>query len=56
VDHQLYGCGKLRREREKPISNISKQGKWPVNKRELVGRKHIKHFIQFADSIDFEKI
>jgi hypothetical protein len=54
VDHLLYDCSKLRREREKLISNISKQDKWPVNKSDLV-KKHIKYFIQFAESIDFEK-
>jgi hypothetical protein len=46
---------KLQREREKLISNVSKQDNWPVNKSDLVS-KHIKHFIQFANSIDFEKL
>jgi len=37
------------------LSNISNQDKWPVNKRDLVN-KHIKHFNQFANSTDFEKL
>jgi ribonuclease HI len=55
VDHLLYDCTKLHREREKLISSVSKQDNWPVNKCELLN-KHTKHFIQFANSIDFEKL
>ena len=43
------------RERDKLIHNTSNQDKWPVVKSDLV-KKHIKHFIQFANSIDFEKL
>jgi hypothetical protein len=43
------------REREKLISNISKQENWPVEKSDIVN-KYIKHFIQFTNSIDFEKL
>jgi hypothetical protein len=55
VDHLVYDCTKLQREREKLISNVSRQNNWPVNESDLVN-KHIKHFIQFANSIDFEKL
>jgi hypothetical protein len=55
VDHLLYDCTKLQREREKLISNVSKQDNWPVEKSDLVN-KYIKHFIQFTNSIDFEKL
>jgi len=55
VDHLLYNCTKLQTERVKLISNISNQDKWLVNKRDLVN-KHIKHFNQFTNSIDFEKL
>jgi hypothetical protein len=43
------------REREKLISNISKQDTWPVKKIDLVN-KYRKDFIQFTNSIDFEKL
>jgi hypothetical protein len=43
VDHLLYDCSKLQREREKLISNVSKQDNWPVKKSDLV-HKHIKQF------------
>jgi hypothetical protein len=36
----------------KRISSVSKQDKWPANKSDLVN-KHVKHFIQFANSVDF---
>jgi hypothetical protein len=55
VDHLIHDCTKLQREREKLISNVSKQDNWLVNKSDLV-YKHIKNFIQFANSIDFEKL
>ena len=42
-------------EREKLIRKVSKQDNWPVEKSDLVN-KHIKHFIQFANAIDFEKL
>jgi uncharacterized C2H2 Zn-finger protein len=54
VDHLLYDCYKLQRERENLIRNVSKQDNWPVGRSDLV-HKHIKHFIQFANSVDFEK-
>ena len=55
VDHLLYECIKLQKEREKLISNLPNQDTWPVNKSDLVN-KHIKHFEQFVNSIDFEKL
>ena len=55
VDSLLCDCTKLQREREKLISNVSKQDNWPVNKSDLV-KKYIKHFIQFTNLIDFDKL
>jgi hypothetical protein len=43
------------REREKLTSSVSKQDNWPVNKSDVVN-KHIKHFIQFTNSVHFEKL
>ena len=39
-------------ERELLIGKISRHDNWPVTKTQL-GSKYIKHFIQFANSIDF---
>ena len=55
MDHLIYDCTKLQTERVQVIRNTSNQDKWPVNKRDLV-KKHIKHFNQFANSIDFQKL
>jgi hypothetical protein len=55
VDHILYDCIKLQREKEKLIHNLSNQDSWPLKKSVLV-KKHMKHFIQFVNSIDFEKL
>jgi hypothetical protein len=55
VEHLLYDCIKLQRERENLIRNASNQDKWPVNKSDLVN-KHLKHFIQFVNSVDFERL
>jgi hypothetical protein len=55
VDYLIYDCTKLQRERKKLISNVSKPDNWPVNKSDLVN-KHVKHLIQFTNSIDFEKL
>jgi hypothetical protein len=55
VEHLLYDCIKLERERENLIRNASKQDKRPVNKSDLVN-KHLKHFIHFVNSIDFERL
>jgi len=55
VEHLLYDCIKLQRERNKLICNISNQDMWPVNKSDLVNR-HIKHFAQFINSIDVERL
>jgi hypothetical protein len=54
VEHLLYDCIKLQKERDKLIHNISNQDMWPVNKSDLVN-KHIKYFMQFINSIDFER-
>ena len=55
VDRLLYDCIELQREREKLIGNLSNQDTWQVDKSDLVNR-HIKHFVQFVNSIDFEKL
>jgi len=52
VEHLLYECTKLQTERKKLVQSISNQNKWPVNKSDLAN-KHIKHFTQFVNSIDF---
>jgi hypothetical protein len=47
VDHLLYDCNKLNKEREKLIAHISNDT-WPVRKSDLV-KKYLKQLIQFTD-------
>ena len=44
VNHLLYDCTKLQREREKLTNSISNQDKWLVNECDL-WKRHIKRFI-----------
>jgi len=55
VKHLIYDCNKLKSERDKLIRNISNQHKWPVNKSAVVN-KHTKHFTQYINSTDFERL
>jgi hypothetical protein len=55
VDHLIYDCTILQREREKLISKVLKQDNWLVTKSDLVN-KYIKYFLEFTNTIDFKKI
>jgi hypothetical protein len=55
VDHLIYDCSILHREREKLISKVLKQGNWPVTKSDLVN-KCIKYFLEFTNKMDFKKL
>jgi len=55
VDHLIYECKNLQKEREALISYIAKQDTWPKEKSELVN-KYTKKFTQFTKSIDFDKL
>ena len=55
VEHLIYECPKLQREREFLIQNIAKQDTWPKEKSELIN-KYLKYFTQFTNSIDFDKL
>jgi hypothetical protein len=55
VNHLIYDCGKLEKEREKLIAYISREDNWPVKKSVLVN-KYLQQFSQFTNSIDFEKM
>jgi hypothetical protein len=55
VDHLIYDCVKLERERDKLIAHISREDNWPVQKSVLVN-KYLQQFSQFTNSIGFEKL
>jgi hypothetical protein len=55
VDHLIFDCPKLEKEREKLIAFTSREEDWPVRKCDLVN-KYLNQFKQFTNSIDFRKL
>jgi hypothetical protein len=55
TDHLLYRCTLLHQQRETLKRESSKQRTWPINKQELIA-KHLKTFVEFTNSIDFDKL
>jgi uncharacterized protein YlxP (DUF503 family) len=55
VDHLIFQCKRLKKEREILKNSVLKVGKWPVSKSELINR-YLKQFINYIKSMDFEKI
>jgi hypothetical protein len=55
IDHILYSCEIINRERDSLISRVEKTNKWPVDKRQLI-RKHYQFFIKFVNTLSFDKI
>ena len=45
----------LQQPRETLKRETSKQGIWPINKQELI-TKHLKQFMKFTNSVDFDKL
>ena len=55
VDHLIYECQRLQKEREALTRNITKQDTWPSENSDVVN-KYIKQFTQVINSIDFDKM
>jgi len=55
TDHLLYDCTLLHQRREKLEKDTLKHGIWPINKHDLI-TKHLKSFMKFTNSIDFDKL
>jgi hypothetical protein len=54
TDHLLYHCTLLQNQREILKKDILKTGNWPVSKHDLT-TKHLKSFLTFTNSIEFDK-
>ena len=54
-DHLLYQCNLLKNQREILKKDTQKVGIWPISKHELI-TKHLKAFLKFTNSIDFDKL
>jgi hypothetical protein len=55
IDHLLYECELLNKERDSLISTVLKTDVWPVSKKTLI-RKHFKIFVKFTNKISFDKL
>jgi hypothetical protein len=55
VDHLLYECELLNKERDSLISTVLQTDVWPISKETLI-RKHFKIFVKFTNEISFDKL
>ena len=55
IDHLLFECEILKKERARLISAVSKSDVWPTSKYTLI-RKHYKTFARFTNQISFDKL
>jgi len=55
IDHLINQCTLLQTQRELLRSNVLKCGNWPTSKHELI-TKHLKPFLTFTKSIDFDQL
>jgi hypothetical protein len=55
VDHIIFQCNSLNKEREILKKRVSKAGEWPVKKSELIN-KHLQKFINYINSMDLQNI
>jgi len=55
IDHLLFKCELLNKERDSLISTVLKTDVWPISKYKLI-RKHFKIFAKFTNEISFDKL
>ena len=55
VQHLLWECSILDRQRRNFKMAIGGEGNWPINNAEII-KKHLRAFAQFINSIDFEQL
>jgi hypothetical protein len=55
IDHLLFECELLNKERNNLISTILKTDIWPISKDKLI-RKHLKTFATFTNEISFDNL
>ena len=56
IDQLLNQCTILQTQTELPRNNVLKPGNWQTASKEELIKKHLKLFIIFTKSIDFEKL
>ena len=55
IDHLIFQCELLGKERDKLISGVSKTDNWPLSKNRLIS-EHFKSFSKFIHEISLEKL
>jgi hypothetical protein len=55
TDDLLYHCTLLQQQREILEKDTLRHGIWPISKHDLI-TKHLKSFMKFTNSIDFDKL
>jgi hypothetical protein len=55
IDHLLFECELLHKERDNSVSTVLKTDVWPISKNKLI-RKHFKIFDKFTNEISFDKL
>ena len=55
IDHLLFECKLLNKERDSLISTVLKTDVWPISKEKLI-RKHFKTFAKFTNEISFDNL
>jgi hypothetical protein len=55
IDYLINQCTLLQKQRELFRRNVLKSGNWPVRKHEPM-TKHLKAFLTFTKSIDFDQL
>jgi hypothetical protein len=55
IDHLLFECELLNKERDNLISTVSKTDVWPTSKNKPI-RKHFKTFFKFTNRISLDKL
>jgi hypothetical protein len=55
VDHLLYECELLYKERDSFILTVLRTDVWPISKETLI-RKHFKIIVKFTNEIFFDKL
>jgi hypothetical protein len=55
IDHIIYDCPRLKKERNKLRVAVKKTEKWPISKENLL-KRHYKEFLKFVNSISLEDL
>jgi hypothetical protein len=55
IDHLIFQCELLGKERDKLILGVAKTDNWPIGKNGLI-REHFKLFSKFSHEISLEKL